>query len=132
MFESYPVYPIHYFMFCFQSENFAVESQNRSPKKEKSGKQQQEQRRPVFFVLPQRIQAQPQQKLLYTIQQNAALVAVPQSKAALVYNVQSSAPFVTLAAAEVPAAKLQVLPASAASTTSILTPYSSSFVQVFQ
>lgn len=114
----------------FQSENFAVESQNRLPKKDKSGKQEQDERRPVFFVLPQRIQAQPQ-KLLYTIQQNAALVAVEQPKA-LVYSVQSSAPLVALPAAEV-AAPLQLLPASgSASTTSVVTPYSSSFVQVFQ
>lgn len=105
-----------------------MESQNRAPKTDKSGKQeQQEQRRPVFFVLSQKVQAQPQ-KLLYTIQQNAALVAAPQPKA-LVY---STAPLVALPAAEVQTAKLQLLPASAATTTSIVTPYSSSFVQVFQ
>lgn len=108
-----------------------MESQNRSPKNEKSGKQEQEDRRPIFFILPQQIQAQPQ-RLLYSVQQqNAALVTVQQPKA-LVYNVQSSAPLVALPAAEVQPASLQLLPASAATTTSVVTPYSSSFVQVFQ
>lgn len=104
-----------------------MESQNLSPKKEKSSKSQD--KRPVFLVVPQRLQVQPQpQRLLYSIQQSAALVEVPQQKA-LVY---ASAPLVALPTAELQTAKLQLLPASSATTTSVFTPYSSSFVQVFQ
>lgn len=102
-----------------------MESQNRSPKKDKSGKQE-EQTRPVFFILPQRLQAQPQ-KLLYTLQQNAGLVEVQERKN-LVYT---NAPLVAVPIAELQTANYQLLPASA-SATSVVTPYSSSFVQVFQ
>lgn len=103
--------------------------------RKKPSKLEQEPVRPIFLV----VQQPQKQNLAYTIQQvqtAAPLVVAPEPSAPLFYTVQpQSAPLVAVPqSGVVESARLEVVPVSAvsASSSQVLTPYSSTFVQVFQ